>query len=380
MRRVEVEQPAVCDRCGGEAFRPATRREQLARWFTHGRGASTAWYCRSCGASWSGGSAWAVLYRGSGSGWRRWVRLPVEVVAALRAARSWQPVPIFYAVVVAVALVPAVAVALFTPVRWWLALVGIPTVAVAGAFVWSLVSGVGRWRREVMGRLAPERAWRQDAEEEFAALREQVDRFRLLVPDGWSGVLTLGGTGWTLPPRGPRVLHELTVVADQGDTPPGSHGGVSDGPELPRVEIRLTPDPRGFPEELAVTELADQMLQSAWPDLDEVDQTDRREVERRSRAAHRDHERQREERETVLARYWRDGTVVIDGQQVQARMLIPEDTDVGVTMFDLDGQAVLVVAHGVDLNRLTLTTAVDAAALIGEFERRRRRMLDQSAS
>lgn len=381
VRRIEVSQPEVCDRCGGEAFRPSTSRERLAGWFKHGRGGGSAWYCRGCGASWSGGSAGAILYRTSGSGWRRWARLPVEIVAALRNARTWHPVPAFYAVVAGVAVVPAVAVAVFTPVRWWLAVVGLPAAAMVAAFVWSLASGARRWRRELLRRVAPQRVLRHDSEAELAAMRGQIHRFCLVVPDGWSGALSLGGAGWTVPPSGPRVLRELTVVADQGDVPAGPHRPAAEGrPRLPRVEIRLTVDPWNFPEELALTELVDRMSRTSWPDLDDADRTDRRELERRLLAAHRERERQRQAQQIELAHHWRDGNVVIDGKQVSVRMLTPDHADVGVATFELEGQGVLVVAEGTALDVLAFTTSVDALALVDEFELRRRRRLAPSGS
>jgi hypothetical protein len=168
VRGDEGDPPSVCDRCGGDGVRPAGRREQLARWFVHGAGAGSAWYCRSCSASWSGGSGYRVLHRTSGRALRRGVRLPLELLAALRAARRWHPMPRFYAAVGGVALVPALVVAVLGRLRWWVPLVGLPVAAVAGTFLSSLAGALGRaGRRDVLWRLAPERARRRDLEDEL---------------------------------------------------------------------------------------------------------------------------------------------------------------------------------------------------------------------
>jgi hypothetical protein len=286
MRRIEGEQPEVCEQCGGEAFRPATRREQLGRWYTHGAGAGTAWYCRSCSASWSERSSYHALYRASASGWRRWVRLPFEVLAAVRHARSWHPVPVFYAAVGGVALVPATVVAVLTRVRWWVAIAGVPVAAMVAAFVWSLATAAGRRRRDVLWRLAPQRAWQQDLEEELAGMREQIGGFELLVPEGWPGTLSLEGASWSIPPRGPRVLHDVRVIADQGDPQldPGRH---TPGwrPSTPRVEIHSTTGAWPTSQDQALREFVERALPAPPPDLDDIDRERRREMERRMLAA-----------------------------------------------------------------------------------------------
>jgi hypothetical protein len=243
MPHLEGGQLEVCDLCGGEALRPASRREQLVRWFANGAGAGTSWYCQACGASWSGRSSYSALSRTSGSGWRRRAQVPLEALAAVRDARRWHPMPVFYLAVGGVALGPAVAVAVFTGIGWWVALIIVPAAAMVGAFLWSMATAVGRGRREVLWRLAPERAWRKELEEELVGLREQISGFPLLVPDAWSGALSLDGASWSIPPRGPRALRELTVVADQGDALLDRDRLAPDWrPATPRVEIRCTRD------------------------------------------------------------------------------------------------------------------------------------------
>jgi hypothetical protein len=374
VRRLVGEPPENCDQCGGEAFRPATRREQFARWFVNGAGASTAWYCSNCSASWSGGSSYAVLSAASVAGWRRRVRLPGEVLAGLRRARTWHPMPLFYAAVGAVALVPAVALAALTRLPWWPTLVGVPVAAMTGVFIWSMATARGSGRREVLWRLAPQRAWREELDEELTGLRAQIDDFVLLVPDGWSGALSLDGASWSMPPRGPRVLRDVMTVADPGDPQldPDRH---TPGwrPPAPRVEIRCSRDEWGIPTDQAVSEFLGRALSVSPTDLDGVDQADRAEVERRMLDAHRDHERRWREWQTELADRWRDGSVQVDGSATPARLLTHDATDVGVAVFVHDGQHLVAIVTGFDLDRLQLTEVADPTPLIEEFERRRLR-------
>jgi hypothetical protein len=379
VRRVDGEPSQVCEQCGGEAFRPATRRERLTRWFVYGAGAGAGWYCRSCSASWSGGSSYAAMYRTSGSGWRRRVRLPLDVLTALRHARTWHPVPVFYAAVGGVALLPALVVAVLTRLRWWVALAGVPVAAMVSAFLWSLTTAAGRGRRDVLWRLAPERAWRRDLEEELTGLRAQVGGFALLVPEAWPGTLSLDGASWSVPPRGPRVLQDVRVIADQGDPQldPEQH---TPGwrPSTPRVEIHATRDPWPTGEAQALREFVERAFPASPPDLDGLEQASRQEMERRLLAAHRDHEQQRLRREGELADGWRDGSVQVDGVAIPVRLLTHPDTDVEVATFTRDGHGVLLIAEGTDLATLRLVGLADPAPLIDELDRRRRRSLTPS--
>jgi hypothetical protein len=150
VRRFEGPQPETCEQCGGMASRPATRREQLARWFTYGAGAGTAWYCQRCSALWSGGSSYGVVHRAWRSGSPRRMQRPLDVLSAWRRARTWHPMPLFYAAVGVAASAPALVVAIATPVGWWTALVGVPVVTMVGVFLWSMATAVGRDRRDVL--------------------------------------------------------------------------------------------------------------------------------------------------------------------------------------------------------------------------------------
>jgi hypothetical protein len=322
-------EPERCEACGSTVFRPATRRERLQAWFVYGRGGGDAWYCTGCGASWSAGSSYALL--GAPSGLARRFRLPWDVFEALRAARRWHPVPRFYAIVGLVALVPAALVAVVGRWRWWAALFGIPVGAMVVAFLWSLTSGLGpAARRDVLMRVAPTRAWAREIEEELADLRREAGRFGLLAPVGWDGELTIEARSWSVPPRGRRELTEAAVVADHGDPaldPARSTPGWS--PPGPRVEVRVTRDPIGFPDEHAAVELASS---------------------------------------------WRTGTVRVDGEAVPARVL--SDGDAGLATFRLaDGGAVLVVAVGVAVDGLALARVNDPGPLLTERATRQRRLL-----
>lgn len=380
VRRIEGELPEVCEQCGGDAFRPATRREQLARWFTHGSGAGSAWYCPGCSASWSGGSSYSALYRTSGAGWRRLARLPLDVLVAVRDARRWHPMSLFYAAVGAFALIPAVAAAYLTPMRWWVALVGVPVAAMVGAFLWSLATAIGRGgRRDVLWRLAPERAWREGLEEDLAGIREQIGGFPLLVPEGWSGELSLDGASWSSPPRGRRVLQEVMVVADQGDPQldPDRHT-LGWGPPTPRIEIHFISGAWNDLEGYALTEFVERALPASPLDPEAVEPTDSREMERRRLARHLDHEQQRQRREAQLADRSRDGSVQVDGVAITARLLTHDDANVGIATFALDGHDVLLIVEGIDLDTLALIRVADPTPLVDEFERRRRRIFAQS--
>lgn len=282
--------------------------------------------------------------------------------------------PLFYAAVGAIALVPAVAVAVLTRVRWAGSLVGVPVAAMVGAFWWSMATAVGRGR-DVLWRLDPERAWRAELEEQLTGIREQVGVFPLLVPEGWPGGLSLDGADWSIPARGPRVLRGVVMVADQGDPlldPDRQTPGWR--PSTPRVEIRYSTIPWDVAEAEALNAFVERALPTAPADLDGVEQAGQQELQRRMLAVERHHEQQRQQWATELVDGWQDGHVHIDGVAITARLLTHDDADVGVATFGHEGQGVLLIAEGIDLDTLTLVGVTDPAPLLDEFERRRRRV------
>jgi hypothetical protein len=297
------------------------------------------------------------------SAWRRWVRQPFAVLEAVRHARTWHPVPLFYAVVGAIALVPALVLVVLTRVRWWAALLGVPVAAMVGSFLWSMATAVGR-RREVLWRLAPDRAQAEELEEELVSLGEQIGEVPLLVPEGWSGALSLDGAHWSIPPRGPRVLEGVTVIADQGD-PLVDDGWRAFGrpPATPRVEVRFSRLLWDVAEDQALRELVERAHPADPAEFDGAERADKAD------------QADQAERAEQLADGWRDGSVQADGAAVPARLLTSEDTGVEVATFHRGGWGVLLIAEGTDLDTITLAGVADPAPLVREFERRRRRAL-----
>jgi catechol 2,3-dioxygenase-like lactoylglutathione lyase family enzyme len=111
---------------------------------------------------------------------------------------------------------------------------------------------------------------------------------------------------------------------------------------------------------------------SATPDLEGLE-VDRQEATRRLRAWHKEADHERQRREAELVDRWYEGTVSVDGFTVPARLLTHDETDVGVAWFDLEGDGVLVVAEGIDLDAIRLAGVADPEPLIHEFEVRQRR-------
>lgn len=366
----------VCDRCGGVAARPATARERFARWLVNGSGAGRWRYCANCGAAWSGGSRYTMRAPSAGGRWRRWWRIPRDVYAGLRAARTWHPMPLFYVTVGAVALVPALGIATLSPRPWWPVVVLVPIAAVAVTWAWSMATALGRARREVRWRIAPDRAWREELDEELEALRDQLDGFALLVPANWSGVCSLDGAAWSMPPRAGRILEQITTVADQGDPQldPARHD-PGWRPATPQIEVRTTREPWGVVEEHAISEFVDRATMRDPADLDGVDPDDHAEVERRLHALLRARDADERRWRQVLDDRWRTGTVQVDGAPTTAQLLTHPDTDVEVAVFTHRGQHLLAVTTGLALDGLTLREVTDPNPLIEEFTRRRQRSL-----
>jgi hypothetical protein len=378
-RRGPDDEVQVCERCGSDATRPADRWEAFRRWFDDGAGAARGWRCRSCGASWWGGSTYLVGVHRSGPA--RALRVPVDVLDAVRAARSWHPVPRFYAIVGAAALVPAALVAAFTGVGWGAALVGVPAAAIAVVFVWSLATGLGRRaRQDVMHRLAPARAMQRETDENVTELGRQLGGFTLLAPAIWDGEITIGGVGWSVPPRGPRQLREVTVTADQGDPlrDPDVH---TPGwrPPGPRVEVRVTDEPHGIGDDEVEHDLAARSVHAEVFGADDEDLgpdqgTSRAETERRLLDRHAAFERAVGARTVELASRWRAGHLTVDGADVTARML--EADGLAAARFDLDGRAMLVTAEGIAADGLALRRVGDPTPLIDTYAARHRRMME----
>jgi hypothetical protein len=365
----------VCDRCGADDVRPATALQRLRRWVRDGGDSGRVWHCAGCGATWGDGRGVLYGYRPAGIG--RTLRAPKEVLDAVRWARHWHPVPVFYLGVAGVALLPAAAIAWLTPVPWWLALPGVPAAAVTAAFLLSLRSGLGRQgRRDVLMRLAPHRAMARELEDDLDGLRRELPGFTLLVPATWDGELALAGCGWSVPRRGPRELREVVVIADQGD--PGLEpDAFTPGwrPARPRLELRTSRDPMDQPDEtgtarqLAADLVHPEVFDADGPELG----PDGRPDEDAAMARFEAFDRAVEDRAAALVDRFRDVLLEVDGEPVAARVL--SEGTLAHGWLRVDGQAVAFSAEGVEVERLALRRVTDPAPLVDAYETRRQRLL-----
>jgi hypothetical protein len=366
----------ACDRCGADAGRPATRLQRLRRWVRDGSGGGRVWHCARCGATWGDGRA--VLYGYRPAGFGRTLRAPKEVLDAVRWARHWHPVPVFYLGVAGVALVPAAAIGWLTPVRWWVALPGVPAAAVTCTFLLSLRSGLGRQgRRDVLMRLAPQRAMARELEDDLDGLRRELPGLTLLAPAAWDGELAVAGCGWSVPRRGPRELREVVVMADQGD-PALEPGAFTPGwrPARPRLELRTSRDPMDQPDELGTARqlAADLLHPEVFDDADLPELApDGRPDEAATMARFDAFERAVEDRAASLTDRFRDVLLEVDGEPVAAHVLSQGTLARG--WLPVDGQVVAFSAEDVEVEGLALRRVTDPTPLVAAYETRRQRLL-----
>jgi hypothetical protein len=351
----------TCERCGSEAVRPGTAWARFRHWVDDGADGESAWRCTGCGAAWSDGSGYTVLYAG---GQRPAWQVPKALLDAVRRERHWHPVPRFYAGVAAVALVPSALVATVTPVRWGTAVVLGPAAAVAGAFVLSLTSAPGHDVREALARAwAPQDAIRREHEREVVRLRTQVDRFPLLVPETWDGEVVIAGSGWQIPRRGEPELTQVVVVADGGD--PADRTSA-------RIEIRLSDDPTDTDELIAEVARSD-VEPDRWWDLHALDGFDPEEAHHRLDGALRAAEEAEGHRAEELAGTARRATITVDGLPIEVELVAGRRTQAGVG--HLDGRTLHVTGHDAAVEGIALRRVDDATPLLDAYDRRQRTLL-----
>lgn len=343
----------TCPQCGGRVHVPATTAQRLGQWFQYG-GRPPSHRCRSCGAVWGDGSGYMLLR--ARPRWLRWLRLPYDLVETLRHARTWEPVPRFYAIVGGVASGPAIVAAASWPRRRWLILAATPVAAMAGAFVASLASAPGPQVRSSIGMIL---TWRRSIERELeagvAAIRAGIADLPVLAPVDWDGEVRIGGHSSSAAPDGAWRLSGISVVADDGTRPP----------HRPRrgLSIEVSDEPGDWPDEDLLQELARRDLEHRGslpppPETEDddvirswFDETDRRE---RERAAE-------------LAGAWEEVTLEVDGAPVVARAV--RVGAVAIASFRYADHDVQVHALDVALDGLRLQRTADVEPLIAAMRR-----------
>lgn len=333
----------VCSQCGGRSVRATSSWERLGRWFVYGGGMAQAYVCRSCGAAWAGGSSRYVMLSGR-SGWQRWLRMPGQVVAAVRRERTWEPVPRFYAIVGAGTAVPAAVAAVVTRARgrWWWPPVSAAT-AIGTVFALSAVSAFrgGSAVRAIARLVAPRRAAAAEMERQAAAVRHSTAHLGVLVPAQWRGSLAIEGTRWRGRGRH-RRLTGFSVAAHDLDAPDGE----------PRVEIlhEFGGMPQVLVEHQAVATVVALESRQTMPDLAALHET---EGQGQIEAAMARWRREADRREQQLQDAWQDDHVIVDGRRVPARRLAGRQAQAAV--FEHDRCRIAVTATGAELSGLELT-------------------------
>lgn len=340
-----------CSSCGGN-MRPPTRWEGLRRWFVNGGGTVRLYRCDGCGAMTGGG----MLYRPRvTSPVGRWLRLPVDVVHVLRSERTWHPVPSFYAIVMAAALVPAAGiVAAGGPPRR--VLVGVPVLAWAGAFVWSLCTAFGRGRvsGEVLRLVAPGRAGHRDLDHQVEVARRAVALLPVLVPERWSGPVGIGGVGYATDARGEPQPREIAVDA--------AASGDGTGPADVRLQVRLD----AYEEAQLLREFAYEAEAADQPELD-LDRLSADEAHRRLRRWHAVMDARVERAVDDLGRRWEACEVLVDEERMPGRCVHLGSR--ALTVLRIHGHQVTVTAPSAVTDGLALVRVRDAEPLIAEMRR-----------
>lgn len=349
-----------CSGCGA-LMRPPTRWEALRRWFDNGSGMVPIYRCEQCGGMASGGP---VLYRArTRSGLERWLRLPVDVLTTLRQQRTWHPVPRFYAWVMGISLLPAVALAAVTG-SWWLWLLGLPVAGWVTVFVWSLATAFtsGRAGAAVLEVVAPRRArWRRVSREVEVAHRA-VEVLPVLAPERWEGPVTIGGVAYSQSRHGEVRVHEMSVIADQDGT----------ASSVPRLRIQIGQS--GQPVEEDDLALRQFVANEVPPPGAPVDHLATAEDAFDGESSWEETEAFIDGQVRELAGQWRPLEVRLDGQPLIARGV----TAAGSTLlrFELEGHPITVTAAGLASTSLELVRVADPEPLITAMEQRRHGMLD----
>lgn len=214
-------------------------------------------------------------------------------------------------------LVPAAAVGRVTHRRrvW---LVAAPAVAIAVVFGLSMRGTLDRRGR---GRLRwlfdPAGARRRSLARQLAALRADGGRFTVLAPCDWDGPVDLIAVSAGDKGDGPPALEQVTVMATTKDG--------RDRHRSLKITLRRAADP--YAETLAAARLVFEDRSGPPPHSDPPDLG---------------------ERIRALGETWREARMLIEGDQVPVRLLVGVRSQ--VALFEIDGEAVEIVARDIDLD------------------------------
>lgn len=338
----------TCPICDGALTLPS-RAEQLRRWFHEGGGFASGSRCQQCGEL----STMGLAAYGHRSTAARWLRLPWEVVGALRAERQVEPVPRFYALVVAASLIPAAALARLQRVGGR-AFVLVPAAAWGGAFAWSLASAFpgGRALDAVTLVVAPRvGARRMDAHDRELA-RMAAAMLPIVVPLSWDAPLSIGGVGYAQEGRS-RVANQVSIVA---------HAPEPASPATLTIRVLAYPEPDTDVEALweVAAEEAEPTPAELWDDRDghAAERLERWHLRR-----HADIDR----RVAQLAEQWEPAVVHLEGQPLAARRVrTARRTVLGC---EIDGCRVTITLPGSAADRVELVRVTDPEPLIAAMAR-----------
>ncbi|WP_130649168.1 hypothetical protein [Egicoccus halophilus] len=342
-------------------MRPTSRARRLRDWFDSGIHGIVRHRCSVCGDASSHGGRGYVLVRPRSRG-QQLLRMPVDLVQALRWERTWHPVPRFYAFVGVGALVPATVLAARLPRRRLLALAGTPAAAIVGAFGWSMTTAGGPDGRRAVGMIiAPQRTRQRVEAERLALVRRGVAELPPLVPADWDGEIRLGGHGTSSGPGSDQRLVSVSVTAEHRVT------GV--GGRVRSLDITVDRDVARSERDI-LERLADlERDPDADQPPDEADEADEATLLRWLQ----DRDRRREHRAEQLADAWHEITVVVEGAPVTVRQAVGDDA--AVAGFRHDGLEVSVEARGLSTDGLRLRRVTDVEPLIDAMLRHERAVL-----